>query len=57
MLDEEGQPIIVNRKLPHPTHHMPGTEGKKQVLHERVMRGEQLWNPLDAGMSNTLALD
>ena len=32
----------------HPTHYLPGTDAKMQVMQERLERGEQAFHPLDA---------
>lgn len=42
------------RPLPAtPTDHLPGTEGKIQVMIERAQRGEALFHPQDAQLPRT----
>ena len=36
---------------PEPTEHPPGSEGKIEVLAQRVLAGEDLWHPEDNGMA------
>jgi len=36
------------RPCKRPTFFLPGSEGKIQVLQERLSRGESLWHPQDA---------
>ena len=35
-----------------PTDEQPGSSGKVAVLHERLLRGQHLWNDKDAGAAD-----
>lgn len=41
-----------SRPLPEPTEAMPGTPEKLAVLEDRALAEQQLWHPLDAGMTD-----
>lgn len=47
MKDKTRQKTLFPTGEGQPTHHLPGTPGKLDVLRERLERGEELWHPED----------